>query len=60
MAGRIFGAEGGEKGADALYLYVCACPNVFQFVHVNHESIVSEKFGTEDWLLYVSNDKNPR
>ena len=35
------------------------CVNEFVLVHVNHESIVSEKVGTEDWLLNVGNDENP-
>ena len=37
----------------------CTCRCVF-VLHLNHESMVSRKIGTEDGILYVGNDENPR
>ena len=44
---------------NALYLKVCACVNELTFVHVNHQSILSEEIGFKDRLLNICNEENP-
>ena len=44
---------------NALYLKVCACVIELTFVDVNHQSIVSEKIGSQDRFLNICNDENP-
>ena len=53
------GWENGQTRECPVLEGVCMHINELTFVHVNHQSIVSEKIGSQDRFLNICNDKNP-
>ena len=59
----VLGADGrarrGVGRNNTLNVQVSVCVNQLALLHVNQQSEVSQEVGTEDGLLYISDDENP-
>ena len=39
---------------------MCVCVDQFGMGYVDSQTVVCEEIGSEDWLVDIGNDKNPR